>query len=261
VRRRRKEEHKLEAKVVLEWFLGKTLDPGHWNEVNFRDMEGPPMTTPCDNGKGEADEVCLCVRQFRRGCGSSASWPRRLREALVSMEQGRTENGGSCRVLTAMLRSLLDQVADGVSARRSEWGEDVEDWFRSQAAQFQADAGKRARQDVHMKIFLSSSLYQDTGVKSMSEAARICQVLNPKAPFRIREEELCSLRAEGMLRFRVVEAMAQTWDGIRAGNPKKEFEVIVVSNLLETSEGNMVIAPQETDAQVPTCTGLSRPRC
>jgi hypothetical protein len=60
---------------------------------------------------------------------------------------------------------------------------------------------------------------------------------------RWKEKELSALRVEGLLKFREVVAIASTWDGIKGGNPKREYECMVVANLVVP--GNIVLPPME----------------
>ena len=103
---------------------------------------------------------------------------------------------------------------------------------------------QKRRVDPHLRQWVCQRALEDGTAKTPGQAANMldCKVPLPSvSDWEIRE--LSSMRAEMHLRFREARAIGCAWDGIRLGNPAKEYLVTVLSELF--TGAHAPLPPQE----------------
>lgn len=178
---------------------------------------------------------CICVQRFLTqecdevGHFQFSTWDKLL---LVAKHKG-------CKAICLSFGRALADLAGAIDHRASVWG--VFEWVQTKDAQIQGPK-RRRRMDHHLRTFITHRGVFGDRHKNSAEAARSV----PGAPvnvFRLQEKELAIMRAGMLLGFADVSSLHLCWDGVRLGNPAKEFLLGAVSDPAKNLHA--VLPPQD----------------
>ena len=137
------------------------------------------------------------------------------------------------------MSDVLKALSLAVDERATEWGEQA--WQKGVHAAVPGPS-KRRRIDPHVKAWVVQEAVQQGQQHSSSAAANALEPGVGAGQRQWREKEMSCVRAAMHLSFANPQSLSVCWDGMRLGNPAKEYLLAAVSG-----PGNVhaVLPPQD----------------
>ena len=181
------------------------------------------------------DERCACVQRFlSQSAAAEATWHEKIWRQLQELFAAR-----KCAALATHMSDVLKALSLAVDERATEWGEQA--WQKGVHAAVPGPS-KRRRIDPHVKAWVVQEAVQQGQQHSSSAAANALEPGVGAGQRQWREKEMSCVRAAMHLSFANPQSLSLCWDGMRLGNPAKEYLLAAVSG-----PGNVhaVLPPQD----------------
>lgn len=216
--------------------LGSMLLDRTAAEANNFDMRmvGEDVFELCHKGAAEGS-MCDCFWRFK-GRNANVGWPQHVRlwDDLVGLFRAR-----ECEAIAKHLGAKLWELAGVIDGGFASWG-DLH-WHAAAAAELRA-CPKRRRIDPHLRMWITQASVSAARFSTPGQAGKALGV-PPSTCGDWRESDLASLRSAMHLALHDVQAVSLIFDGIRLGNPSKEYVVSCISEL--RSNISSVLPPQD----------------
>ena len=167
--------------------------------------------------------VCACAQAWVDA--HPHPWPQQHVDFvayLVRMEDA----VGDCKALGVWMGVIRTQICEQIDDAGDGWGH--ADWYKTRAA-FVPGNKRSRRVDPHVKRWAIAQSLSDGRHRSACEAERALEGGSKTLHDSWRDEELSASRAALHMSFAGVQNLSLTWDGVRLGNPGKEYLLSVAS--------------------------------
>lgn len=219
------------AVSLAKWFLDKTFACSAEVDTTIAPVD---ILHLCS--KGRAENRCSCVQKYLAADRQRhAPYYSRMCRDLLLMSQCRR-----CLVLAKLFGRTLLELAEVVDDQVEQWGDMT--WQRTAAARL--DGGKkRQRIDPHLREWVVRRSLQDGAFGNVVESSKaLCKLTSASSLVERKAREMSAMRSALHLSFDGVRAMSFIFDGIRFGNPSKEYLVAAASDLHRNRHA--VVPPQ-----------------
>ncbi|CAE7236830.1 unnamed protein product [Symbiodinium sp. CCMP2456] len=209
---RRSKEDQERSSLVMRLVLEKCLRA----QTSLGMLEIPAEIAQMCSAEPLEGERCACVRRFlAQSAVDEVAWHenilRKLQELFVARK---------CAALATHMSDVLKVLSLAVDERATEWGEHA--WQKGVHAAVPGPT-RRRRIDPHVKAWVVQEAVQQGQQQSSSAAANALEPGVGAGQRQWREKEMSCVRAAMHLSFANPQSLSLCWDGMRLGNPAKEY--------------------------------------
>jgi len=233
---RRDPKEKKKARRLLLWMLERCVSADFDVELT------PEGENVAFEQIEEGEDECDCVRQYMNTMESlpeGTPYHKMLHQMLMELDSWVDVQVFLCPVLAMHYGTVLRKLQGHIDGRWEEWGS--RDWVKTAAANVaSAEKGSR-RMDTHVKQYVSEHKKHRT---SHGAAQSLDTPPSSGSVARWEADQVAAHRCETMMQIVDINDLSGTWDGIRAGNPSKDWLIWALTEL--NSEISSVGMPVES---------------